>query len=411
MRSTQNIIVFQMDVKSAFLYGQLKEEVYVMQPPGFEDEKHPDKVLRLDKALYGLHQAPRAWYETLSSYLLNNGFRRGQIDQTLFLRDDGTDRIIVQIYVDDIIFGSTNIRLCQEFEKLMTSHFQMSSMGEMSFFLGLQVKQSPEGIFINQSKYVADILKKFNMQDHKSASTPADTRAKLAPDLTGKPVNQKHYRSMIGSLMYLTASRPDIMFAVCVCARYQADPRESHEIAVKRIFRYLKGKPSLGLWYPTEGLFNFFAYTDSDYGGCNFDRKSTTGGCQFLGERLVSWQCKKQTNVSVSTAEAEYIAASACCSQVLWIQNQMLDYGYNFTKTPILIDNTAAMFITKNPVQHSKTKHIEIRYHFLRDNSEKGLIELVRVDTEYQLADLFTKAFDSSRFEFLVQGIGMINMD
>jgi len=196
-----------------------------------------------------------------------------------------------------------------------------------------------------------------------------------------------------------------------VCARYQADPKESHELAVKRIFRYLKGKPSLGLWYPKEGGFDLFAYTDSDFGGDNFNRKSTSGGCQFLGNRLVSWQCKKQTNVSVSTAEAEYIAASQCCSQVLWIQNQMLDYGFNFLKTPIHIDNQAAYFITKNPVQHSKTKHIEIRFHFLRDNAEKGTIELVQIETEYQLADLFTKAFDPSRFEYLIKEIGMINLE
>jgi hypothetical protein len=179
------------------------------------------------------------------------------------------------------------------------------------------VKRTKEGIFINQSKYVAEILKKFKMSDCKAATAPVDTRAKLAPDPTGKAVDQKHYRSMIGSLMYLTASRPEIMFGVCVCARYQADPKESHDQPVKRIFRYLKGKPNLGLWYPKEGLFNFFAYTDSDYGGCNFDRKSISGGCQFLKERHVSWQCKKQTNVFVSTAEAEYIGASACCSQVL----------------------------------------------------------------------------------------------
>ncbi|KAK1421500.1 hypothetical protein QVD17_23876 [Tagetes erecta] len=220
------------------------------------------------------------------------------------------------------------------------------------------------------------------MQDCQTIRTPSDVNCKIQPDPKGKSVDQTLYRSMIGSLMYLTASRPDIMYAVCVCARYQSDPKESHLVAVKRIFRYLKGKPNLGLWYPYEGNFELYSYSDSDFGGCALDRKSTTGGCQFLGPRLVSWQCKKQTNVSVSTAEAEYIAASAGCSQVLWLQNQLLDYGFNFLKTPILIDNTVAMFITANPVQHSKTKHIEIQYHFLRDNSEKGLIILIKVHTD-----------------------------
>ena len=178
---------------------------------------------------------------------------------------------------------------------------------------------------------------------------------------------------------------------------------------MKRIFRYLKGKPDLGLWYPMDGEFNLLAYTDSDFRGDNWDRKSTSGGCQFLGTRLVSWQCKNQTNVSISTVEAEYIATSQCCSQVLWIQNQMIDFGFNFLKTPINIDNMATIFITRNPVQHGKTKHIEIRYHFLSDNSEKGLIELIYINTENQLADLFTKALDTARFEFLVQGLGMMN--
>ncbi|KAK1429938.1 hypothetical protein QVD17_12293 [Tagetes erecta] len=403
--------VFQMDVKGAFLYGPITDDVYVRQPPGFEDPDYPHRVYKLSKALYGLHQAPRIWYETLSKHLLEHGFTRGQIDPTLFMKRENDDLLCVQVYVDDIIFGSTSASICKEFEEIMKSRFQMSSTGEINFFLGLQVKQSADGIFINQSKFVEKLLKKFKMQDFQTIRTPSDVNCKIQPDPKGKAVDQTLYRSMIGSLMYLTASRPDIMYAVCVCARYQSDPKESHLVVVKRIFRYLKGKPNLGLWYPYEGNFELYSYSDSDFGGCALDRKSTTGGCQFLGPRLVSWQCKKQTNVSVSTAEAEYIAASAGCSQVLWLQNQLLDYGFNFLKTPIYIDNTAAMFITANPVQHSKTKHIEIRYHFLRDNSEKGLIILIKVHTDKQLADLFTKSFLSGRFEFLVQSIGLINHD
>ncbi|KAI3745160.1 hypothetical protein L1987_58266 [Smallanthus sonchifolius] len=214
---------------------------------------------------------------------------------------------------------------------------------------------------------------------------------------------------MIGSLLYLTASRPDIMFAVCLCARFQANPKLSHLIAVKRILRYLKHKPKLGLWYPKTNLFDLVAYSDSDYGGCNLDRKSTSGGCQFLGNRLISWQCKKQTTVSQSTAEAEYIAAALCCSQVRWIHHQMLDYGITFHETPILCDNTAVPHITKNPVQHSKTKHIEIKHHFIRDCVEKKHIKIVEVKTDKQTADIFTKAFDSARFEKLVEMLGMIN--
>ncbi|KAJ9566643.1 hypothetical protein OSB04_002609 [Centaurea solstitialis] len=389
--------VYQMDVKSAFLYGTIDEEVYVCQPPGFEDPKYPDRVCKLRKALYGLHQAPRAWYDTLSSYLLENKFERGVIDKTLFIKRTKTDMLLVQIYVDDIIFGSTKEDMCKEFEELMHKKFKMSSMGELTFFLGLQVKQKRDGIFINQSKYVATMLQKFGMNDAKPASTPMETHKHLTADVEGEEVDVHQYRSMIGSLMYLTASRPDIMFAVCVCARFQVRPKESHLHAVKRIFKYLKGRPKLGLWYPYDSSFDLVAYTDSDYGGANLDRKSTSGGCQFLGGRLVSWQCKKQTTVSQSTTEAEYIAASQCCSQVLWIQNQMQDYGLSFLQTPIYIDNNSAISIVNNPVKHSKTKHIEIKYHLIRDCNEKKLIQVQKVHTDDQYADLFTKAFDVGR--------------
>jgi len=409
--SFQRFKVYQMDVKSAFLYGKIEEEVYVCQPPGFEDPKHPDKVYRLDKALYGLHQAPRAWYDTLSTYLLNHDFIRGTIDKTLFIKKEKKAILLVQIYVDDIIFGSTQDKMCKDFEELMHQRFKMSSMGELTFFLGLQVKQQQTGIFISQSKYVNDILNKFGFKDAKVASTPMETHKSLTADLEGEDVDVHLYRSMIGSLMYLTASRPDIMFSVCVCARFQVRPKQSHLQAVKRIFRYLKGQPRLGLWYPHDSPFELIAYTDSDYGGANLDRKSTSGGCQFLGARLVSWQCKKQTTVSTSTTEAEYIAASSCCSQVLWIQNQMLDYGSIFMNTPIYIDNNSAISIVNNPVKHSKTKHIEIRYHFIRDCNEKKLIQVLKVHTDNQYADLFTKAFDVGRFTFLISSVGMINSE
>ncbi|KAD5802663.1 hypothetical protein E3N88_14023 [Mikania micrantha] len=341
--SYMNFTVYQMDVKTTFLYGKVKEEIYVCQPPGFEDSQFPDHVYKLDKALYGLHQAPRAWYATLTDHLLANGYTRGAIDQTLFVRKDKDDLILVQIYVDDIIFGSTCSALCKEFEGVMKKKFEMSAMGEMTFFLGLQVKQDPKGVLINQGKYVTDILTKFKMMDSKPASTPMAARPILTSDSEGEEVDQHLYRSMIGSLMCLTASRPDIMFSVCQCARYQANPKASHLIAVKRIFRYLVGKPKLGLWYPKNSEFQLFAYSDSDFGGCNLDTKSTTGGCQYLGDRLVSWQCKKQTTVSTSTAEAEYVTASSCCSQVIWMQQQLLDYGLNFLDSPIFCDNEAAL--------------------------------------------------------------------
>ncbi|GJS70382.1 putative ribonuclease H-like domain-containing protein [Tanacetum coccineum] len=259
-----------------------------MSPPGFEDPDFPDRVYKVEKALYGLHQAPRAWYETLSTYLLDNEFQRGKINKTLFIKRYKGDILLVQVYVDDIIFGSTKKELCNAFEKLMHEKFQMSSMGELTFFLGLQVDRKNDEV--------------------KTASTPIETQKPLLKDEDGEEVDVHMYRSMIGSLMYLTSSRPDIMFAVCACARYQVNPKVSHLHDVKRIFRYLKGQPKLGLWYPKDSPFDLVAYTDSDYARATLDRKSTTGGCQFLGCRLISWQCKKQTVVAlIPTQKADLL--------------------------------------------------------------------------------------------------------
>ncbi|GKB78750.1 putative ribonuclease H-like domain-containing protein [Tanacetum coccineum] len=279
-----------------------------------------DKVYKVEKALYGLHQAPRAWYETLSTYLIENGFRRGTIDKTLFIKKDKGDILLVQVYVDDIIFGSTKKSLCDEFE-------------------GLQVQQKKDGIFISQDKYVADILKKFDFATVKTASTPMEPNKALIKDEEADSVDVHLYRSMIGSLMYLTASRPDIMFAVLLVQVTKFTPKMSHLHAVKRIFRYLKGQPKLGLWYPRDSPFDLEAFSDSDYAGASLDRKSTTG--------------------------VEYVAAANCCGQ--------------------------------NPVFHSKTKHIEIRHHFIRDSYEKKLIQVIKIHTDQIVADLLTKAFDVSR--------------
>ncbi|GKA02404.1 putative ribonuclease H-like domain-containing protein, partial [Tanacetum coccineum] len=331
------------------------------------------------------------------------------IDYDMVFVLDKKDIMLVQVYVDDIIFGSTKKSWCDEFEALMKSRFQMSSMGELTFFLGLQVKQNKAGIFISQDKYVAEILKKFDLVNVKTAITPMETKVALTKDEEAVDVDVHLYRSMIGSLMYLTASRPDIMYAVCVCSRFQVTPKTSHLNTVKRIFKYLKGKPHLALWYLRESPFDLEAFSDNDYGGSNLDRKSTTGGCQFLGQRLISWQCKKQTIVATSTTKAEYVAAANCYGQVLWVQNQLLDYGFNFMNTKIHIDNESTICIMKNPIYHSKIKHIEICHHFIRDCLEKKLISVEKIHTDLNVADLLTKPFDGPRFNYLVVSIGMIN--
>jgi hypothetical protein len=285
--------LYQMDVKSAFLNGPIKEEVYVEQPPDFEDSEYPNHVYKLSKALYGLKQAPRAWYECMRYFLITNGFKVDKVDPTLFTKTIAKDLFVCQIYVDDIIFGSTNKPTCEEFSRIMIQKFKMLMMGELKYFLRFQVKQLQDDTFISQTKYIQDILNKFGMKDDKPIKTPMGTNGHLALDTGGKSVDQKVYQSMIGSLLYLCASRPDIMLSICMCARFQADPKEVHLRAVKRIMRYLVYTHKFGLWYPKGSTFDLIGYSDADWAGCKIDRKSTSGTCQFMGRSLVSWASKK----------------------------------------------------------------------------------------------------------------------
>ncbi|GKA66965.1 retrovirus-related pol polyprotein from transposon TNT 1-94, partial [Tanacetum coccineum] len=291
--------VYQMDVNTIFLNGPLKEEVYINHPDGFVDPHHPDKVYRLKKALYGVKQAPRAWYDELSNFLISKGFSKGSIDPTLFITKKEEDTLPMKICVDDIIFGSTNPKLSKGFEKLVHNKFEMSIMGELKLFLGIQIRQSLRGIFINQVKYAQEILKKHDMTSCDSVGTPM-AKKPLDADLSGTPFDQTKYRSMVGALMYLTTSGPDITYATCYCARYQARPTEKYLREVKRIFRYLKNTINMGLWYPKDTDFNLTAFSDSDHAGCLDTRKSTSGGIQYLGgDKLVSWSSKKQECTSM----------------------------------------------------------------------------------------------------------------
>ncbi|GJU62105.1 retrovirus-related pol polyprotein from transposon TNT 1-94 [Tanacetum coccineum] len=353
--ASKNITIYQMDVKTAFLNSELKEEVYVSPPEGFVDPDHPTHVYRLKKALYGLKQAPRAWYDTLSRFLLDNKFSKGVVDPTLFTQKTGKHIILVQIYVDDIIFSSTDPKACDIFSNEMSSKFQMSMMGQMYFFLGLQVSQNAGGIFINQSKFALEVLKKFRMDSCDPVDTPMVDRLKLDEDPLGIPVDQTRFRSMVGSLMYLTASRPDLVFVVCMCARYQASPTKKHIEALKR--------------------------ADADHAGCQDTRRSTSGSAQFLGDKLI-----------------------------LWMRSQLTGYSFVFNKIALYCDNRGAIALCCNNVQRSRSKHIDMRHHFIRQKVEKGVVELYFVTTDYQLADIFIKALSREQFEFLLPRLGMKSM-
>nr|GEV25426.1 retrovirus-related Pol polyprotein from transposon TNT 1-94 [Tanacetum cinerariifolium] len=387
--------------------GNLREEVYVSQPGGFVDPDNPNHVYKLKKALYGLKQALCAWYDMLSSFLLSQDFSKGSVDLTLFIRRNGTKLLLVQIYVDDIIFSASTLELCDLFANMMCSKFKMSMMGKISFFLGLQISQSPRGIFNNQSKYALESLKKYGFESCDPVDTPMVEKSKLDEDKEEKAVDPSNYCGMIGTLLYLTASRPDLQFAICMCARYQARPIEKHVHAVKRIFQYLRGTVRRGLWYPQDSSVALTAFADADHAGCQDTRRSTSGSVQFLGERLISLSSKRQKSVAISSTEVKYIALSGCCAQILWMRSQLSDYGLGFNKIPMYCDNKSVIALCCNNVQHSRSKHIDIRYHFIKDQVENGVIELYFVNTEYQLMDLFTKALGRERIEFLINKLGM----
>ncbi|GJS80402.1 retrovirus-related pol polyprotein from transposon TNT 1-94 [Tanacetum coccineum] len=323
--------VYQMDVKTAFLNGPLKEEVYVNQADEFIDLHHPDKVYRLKKALCGLKQAPREWYDKLSNFL---------------------------------------------------------------------IYQYPRGIFINQAKYAQEILKRHGMTLCDSIGTLMATKP-LNADLSETPVDQTKYRNMVGALMYLTSNGPDIVHATCYWSLYKSRPTAKHSKEVKHIFWYLKNTIHMGLWYPKDTGLKLTAFLDSNHVGCLDTRKSTSGGIQFLGG-------DKQDCTSMSSSEAEYVSLSACCAQVLWMRTHLTNYGFHFDKISMYCDSKAATSISCNLVQHSRTKHIDVRYHFIREHVEKGIVELFFVGTEYQLVDLFTKALPEDRFKYLVRRLGMI---
>eukprot|EP00253_Pinus_taeda_P016032 PITA_16032 len=352
LSSFQKFKVFQMDVKSSFLNGDLDEKVYIEQPDGFILGNDPKLVCRLKNALYGLKQAPRAWYYQLDKYLNQQGFTKGSTYSNLYIKIDNDQLLILVVYVDDIIFGSNEEDISQNFALVMQKEFEMSMLGELTYFLGLQVQQNKDGIFLSQTKYLKQILKKYGMEDLKPVCTPMVTGCSLSANDESIAVHQPTYRSMIGSLLYLT---------------------------------------------------------DADWARSVDDRKGTSGGAFFMGRRLVSWFNKKQSSIALSTAEAEYVTAASCCTQLLWMMQKLQDM--QITCTPpisIFCDNTSAINISKNPIMHSKTKHIPIKYHFLREQVLEQKVKLEYVPSKEQVADILTKPLPRETYEYLRQKLGVV---
>jgi hypothetical protein len=381
-----------MYVKSAFLNGDLEEEVYMEQPEGFSLTDNPNYVCKLKKALYGLNQAPLASYYRLDKFLQEKGFKKCTVESNLYIKSEGDNLLVVLVYVDDIIFGCTNESSIQWFANSMQTKFEMSMIGELSYFLGLQVKQSSVGIFISQEKYLKEMLKKFQMEYSSTVITPMVVGCKLSKDDTSLDVDQRTYHSMIGSLLYITTSHPDIMKTVGMIGHFQSAPKQSHLVAVKRIFKYLKGTMTYGLRYLRNQNFQLTDYSDANWANFVDERKRTRGGAFFLGDSLVPWLSKKQGSISLSTIEAEYITSATCYTQILWMIQTLVDLKVTYTDPiPIHYDNTSAISVSKNPILHSKTKHIPIKYHFLKEQVTNIIVQLNYIPSKEQMADIITK--------------------
>lgn len=317
--------VYQLDVKSAFLNGEIEEEVYVEQPQGYKVQGEEDKVYRLKKALYGLKQAPRAWNNKIDKYLVEHRFLKSPSEPSLYVKMQGNHFLILCLYVDDLIYTGNNSQMMEEFKKAMMQEYEMTDLGLMRYFLGMQVKQRPGQIFISQEKYADDLLKKFNMQDCKPLATPMAMNEKLSKDDGQNKVDATVYRSLVGSLIYLTNSRPDIVHAVSIVSRFMSNPSKAHFAAAKRILRYVKGTKDFGILYEADRDFNLTGYTDSDWAGSTDDRKSTSGYVFLLGNKAISWASKKQTTVALSSAEAEYMAATSAACEATWLRKILQD--------------------------------------------------------------------------------------
>jgi len=409
----ENWLVHHMDVKSAFLNRDLAEEVYVQQPPGFTAAGHEQKVLRLKKALYGLRQAPRAWNQKLDASLNELGFVCCTSEHDMYTRGKGPSWVIVGIYVDDLIITGAKEGGVEAFKREMQRLFRMSDLGLLSYYLGIKVRQSKAAITLGQAAYARRLLEKANMGGCNPCHTPMEAWLKLSKDGTTALVDATEYRSLVGSLRYLVHTRSDISFAVEFVSRFMEKPRHEHMAAVKHLLRYIAGTIEFGIVYPklSGGDNNLIGYSDSDLGGDTDDRKSTTGIIFFLGDKAVAWQSQKQRVVALSSCEAEYITGAAAACQAVWLTRLLKDVMGDDPQVPQLkMDNMSAIALSKNPVLHDRSKHIDTKFHFIRECVDKGSILLEFASSQEQLADVMTKALGRSRFCELREKIGVINL-
>lgn len=405
--------VHHLDVKTAFLNGEICEEVYVAQPEGFVKKGQEKRVYKLLKALYGLRQAPRAWYSKLHKYLENLGFKRSPFEHTVYIKREGKGSVIVGVYVDDLLVTGTDISLINRFKVQMSNKFEMSDMGKLTYHLGIEVKQGSGFIELKQSGYAKKIVERAGMAQCNPCKFPMDPKERLTKDENGRTVDATHFKSVVGGLRYLVHTRPDIAFSVGIVSRFMERPTTIHLDAAKRILRYIKGTLEYGLVYTKYAGNNALTgYSDTDLAGHIEDRKSTGGMVFYLNESLVTWVSQKQRCVALSSCEAEFMAASAAACQAIWLRNVLKELtGEQVGPVLICIDNKSAIDLAKNSVFHGRSKHIDIRYHFIRECIERGEVVVKHVSSEIQKADLLTKAFVAEKFERMrsLLGIKVLN--
>lgn len=400
----------QLDVQNAFLHGYLEEEVFMRQPPGYEDTSRPHYICKLDKALYGLKQAPRAWFSRLSTKLQDLGFKPSKADTSLFYFNKSGVTIFLLVYVDDIIVASSSPKATAALLKNLNDEFALKDLGDLHYFLGIEVSKVQDGILLTQEKYASDLLKRVGMENCKPVNTPLSPSEKLSAydgELLGAS-DSTRYRSIVGALQYLTLTRPDISFAVNKVCQYLHKPTTLHWTVVKRILRYLRNTVGIGLKIQRSLSMLVSAFSDADWAGCSDDRRSTGGFAVFLGSNLISWSAKKQATVSRSSTEAEYKAMANATAEVMWVQTLLEELGVKAPKAARLwCDNLGATYLSANPVFHARTKHIEIDFHFVRERVAQGLLQVRFVSTGDQVADGFTKALPVKQLDWFKNNLNL----
>ncbi|KAJ9567440.1 hypothetical protein OSB04_003406 [Centaurea solstitialis] len=392
--------IHQLDVTNAFLHGHLQETVYMHQPMGFRHRDYPDHVCRLKKSLYGLKQAPRAWYQRFTDFVLQHGFTQCKTDNSLFIYHHGHDVAYLLIYVDDIILTTSSDQLRQQLMTILAGEFAMKDLGPLSYFLGISVTRTGDTLFLSQHAYAKDIIHRAGMDSCKPAATPVDTQSKLASEPDSSFDDPTTYRSLAGALQYLTFTRPDIAYAVQQICMHMHSPCMAHWNALKRILRYLQGTADYGLHLRYSSALSIRAYTYADWAGCPDTRRSTSGYCVYLGDNLISWSSKRQSTISRSSAEAEYRGVANVVAEICWLRNLLLELHRPLTKASLVYsDNVSAIYLSGNPVQHQRTKHIELDIHFVREHVQKGLVRILHMPSRFQIADIFTKGLPRVLFD------------